>query len=57
MKLKVRKRRLIIHNVPEEITIGNVTIGIKAQNPGITLNGEVITAKFRYSPGKQTTIY
>jgi hypothetical protein len=51
MKHKLRKPRLIIYNVPEEKMIGNVTSVIKAQNPEITLNGEDITAKFRYKPG------
>jgi hypothetical protein len=46
MKHKLRKPRLIIYNVPEEITIGNVISVIKAQNPDITLNREDITAKF-----------
>jgi len=48
MKHKLRKPRLIIYNVPEEITIVNVTNVIKAQNPEIAMNGEEVTAKFRY---------
>jgi len=48
MKHKLRKPRLKIYKVPEEITVGNVTNVIKTQNPEITLNGEDITAKFRY---------
>ena len=39
-------------NVPEEITIANVTNVIKAQNPDIGMNGEEITAKFRYKTRK-----
>jgi len=52
MKHKLRKPRLIIYNVTEEITIGNITTVIKSQNPEITLNGEDITAKFRYKNRK-----
>jgi len=52
MKHKLRKPRLKIYNVPEEITIGNATTVIKAQNPEIKLNGEDITAKFRYKTRK-----
>jgi len=51
MKHKLRKPRLIIYNVPEEITIANVTV-IKAQNPEITMNGEEVTAKFKYKTRK-----
>jgi len=52
MKHKLRKPRLIIYKVPEEITAGNVTNVIKTQNPEFTLNGEDITAKFRYKSRK-----
>jgi len=41
-----------MYNVPEEITIGNVTTVIKDQNPEITLSGEDMTAKFRYKTKK-----
>jgi len=37
---RLRKPRLIIYNVPEEITIQNVATSIKAQNPEIQSNGE-----------------
>jgi len=47
MKHKLRKPRLRIYNVPEEITITNVTNVIKTQNPEITMTGEEVTAKFR----------
>jgi len=52
MKHKLKKPRLIIYNVPEEITIANVTNVIKAQNPEIGMNGEEVTAKFRYKTRK-----
>jgi hypothetical protein len=47
MKHKLRKPRLIIYNVSEEITTENAADIIKAQNPEIALNGEDITAKSR----------
>ena len=52
IKHKLRKQRLIIYNVPEEITIRNVTTIIKDENPEITMNVEDITAKFRYKTKK-----
>jgi hypothetical protein len=52
IKHKLRKPKLIIYNVSEEITIENATDIIKAQNPEITLNGEDIVAKFRYKTRK-----
>jgi len=52
MKHKLRKPRLIIYKIPEEITVGNVTSVIKSQNPEITLNGEDITDKFKYKTRK-----
>ena len=52
MKHKLRKSRIIIYNFPEEIAVGNVTTVIKAQNSETTLNGEDITAKFRYKTRK-----
>jgi hypothetical protein len=48
----LRKPRIIIYNVPEEITTGRVTTNIKAQNPEITKNEEDIVAKFRYKTKK-----
>jgi len=52
VKHKLRKPRLKIYNVPEEITIANVTNVIKAQTPEIGMNGEEVTAKFRYKTRK-----
>jgi len=48
----LRKPRLIIYNVPEEIKTENITTIIRAQNPEITLNGEDIVAKFRHKTRK-----
>jgi len=47
MKHKLGKPSLIIYNVPEEITIANVTNVFKAQNPEIGMNEEEFTANFR----------
>jgi hypothetical protein len=52
IKHKLRKPRLIIYNISEDITTENAPAIIKAQNPEITLNGEDITAKFRYKTRK-----
>jgi hypothetical protein len=52
IKHKLRKPRLIIYNVSEEIRIENAATIIKAQNPEIKLNGEDIVAKFRYKTRK-----
>jgi hypothetical protein len=52
IKHKLRKPRLIIYNVSEEITPENVVAVIKAQNPGIITNGEDTEAKFRYKTRK-----
>ena len=48
MKHKLRKPRVIIYNVSEEITAENVVAIIKAQNPEILTNAEDIEAKYRY---------
>ena len=45
---KLRKPRLIIYSVPEEITVENVGDVISAQNPEIITNDENIEAKYRY---------
>jgi len=52
MNHKKRNPKLIIYNVPEEITELNVTTVIKDHNPEITLNGEDITVKFMYKTRK-----
>jgi len=51
-KHKLRKPRLIIYNVPEEITTQNVATIIKAQNPEIQSNGEDIEAKYKFKDTK-----
>jgi len=53
MKHKLTKPRLIIYNIPEEISVRNVTIVIKTHNPKITLNGKIITANFKYKTGNE----
>ena len=52
IKHKLRKPRIIIYNVSEEITTENVAAIIKAQNPDILTNGEDIEEKFRYKTSK-----
>jgi hypothetical protein len=52
IKHKLRKPRIIIYNVSEEITTENAAAIIKAQNPGILTNGEDMEAKFRYKTRK-----
>jgi hypothetical protein len=51
-KHKLRNRRLIIYNVPEEPTVENAIHIIKVQNSDIILNEEDIVAKFRYKTRK-----
>jgi len=48
IKHKLRKPRVIIYNVSEEITPENVVAVIKAKNPEILTNAEDIEAKYRY---------
>ena len=45
---KLRKPRLIIYSVPEEITVENVGGVISAQNPEVITNDESNEAKYRY---------
>jgi hypothetical protein len=52
IKHKLRKPRLIIYNISEEVTPENVVAIIKAQNPGIITNGEDTETKFRYKTRK-----
>ena len=52
IKHKLRKPRLIIYNVSDEITTENVVSIIKAQNPEILTNGEDIEAKYRFKNRK-----
>ena len=52
IKQKLRKARLFISNVPEEITIEKATTIVKAQNPEITPKREDIVAKFSYKNRK-----
>ena len=56
IKHKLRKPRIIIYNVSEEITTENVAAIFKAKNPEILTNGEDIETKFRYKPGKDDKI-
>jgi hypothetical protein len=49
---RLRKPRLIIFNVPEEITTQNVATIIKDQNPKIQSNGEDIEAKYKFKDRK-----
>jgi hypothetical protein len=49
---RLRKPRLIIYNVPEEITAQNVATIIRAQNPEIQTNGEDIEAKYKFKDRK-----
>jgi hypothetical protein len=53
---KLRKPRLIIYNVSEEITTENVVEIIKAQNPEILTNGEDMEANIVSKTGKGDTI-
>jgi hypothetical protein len=53
---RLRKPRLIIYNVPEEITAQNVATIIRAQNPEIQTNGEDIEVKYKFKEGKEGTI-
>jgi hypothetical protein len=52
VKHKLRKPRIVIYNVSEEITTENVVAIIKAQNSEILTNGENMEAKFRYKSSK-----
>jgi hypothetical protein len=52
IKQKLRKPRLIIYNVSDEITTKNVVTIIKAQNPKFLTNGEDIEAKYRFKNKK-----
>ena len=45
---KLRKPRLIIYSVPDEITTENIGTIIRAQNPDVLTNDEEIEAKFRF---------
>ena len=49
---KLRKPRLIIYNVPNEITTENVVAIIKTQNPELLSNGEDIEAKYMFKNRK-----
>jgi len=51
-KHKLRKPRLIIFNVPTEITIENITATIIAQNPEIQTNGENMEPKYKFKDRK-----
>ena len=51
-KHRLRKPRLIIYNVPTEITIENIAATIIAQNPEIQTNGENIEAKYKFKDRK-----
>jgi len=52
IKHRLRKPRLIIFNVPTEITIKNIAATIIAQNPEIQTNGENIEAKINFKDKK-----
>ena len=45
---KLRKPRLIMYSVPEEITVENIEAIIRAQNPEVITNKENLEAKYRY---------
>jgi len=45
---KLRNPRLVIYDIPEDITIQNIEDTIIAQNPELNLNKEDIIAKFAY---------
>ena len=51
-KHRLRKPRLIIYNVPTEITIQNIAATIIAQNPEIQTSGENIEAKYKFKDRK-----
>jgi hypothetical protein len=50
---KWRKPRLVIFNIPEDISTTNLEDTLLAQNPGIILNKGDIDAKFCYTTKKQ----
>jgi len=52
MQHKLRKPRLIMYNVPNEITTENVVAIIKTQNPVLLTNGEDIEAKYMFKNRK-----
>jgi len=52
---KLRKPRLIMYNVPNEITTENVVAIIKTQNPELLTNGEDIEANICSKTGKGDT--
>ena len=45
---KLRNPRLVIYDIPEDITTQNIEDTIIAQNPELNLNKEDIIAKFAY---------
>jgi len=49
---KLRKLRLIIYSVPNEITTENVAAIIKTQNPELLTNGEDTEAKYMFKNRK-----
>jgi hypothetical protein len=50
---KLRKPRLVIFNIPEDISTQNLEDTLMAQNPDISLNKGDIEAKFYYTTKKQ----
>ena len=50
---KLRNPRLVIINIPEEISIGNVEETLLAQNTDVNLKQGDINAKFIYETRKQ----
>ena len=55
---ELRKPRLKIYNVPNEITTDNVVAIIKTQNRELLTNGEDIEAKCMFKTGKgDTTVW
>jgi hypothetical protein len=50
----LRNPRLVILNIPEEISIGNVEDTLIGQNPKINLKQGDITAKFSYETRKHS---
>jgi hypothetical protein len=49
---KLRNRRLVMINIPEDITVGNIEETLIAQNPDLNLNKGDIKAKFSYETKK-----
>lgn len=51
---KLRNPRIVIYNIPDEISIDNAEATLRAQNPELNLENEDITPKFTYQTKRQT---